>query len=551
MSYDLRTEPWLPFVRLSGDKEWGPPDLIVDAISSDPVVALASPRPDFDGALTEFLVGLFAAAFHLDSEDEWRRFWSSPPSREQLRAALLELPPAFDLDGEGPRFLQDFTPDDLANAELAPVQELLVDGKNDPLYMKPDTLHQIGRPAAAMALITIQSYSPAGGRGYRTSLRGGGPLTTLVDPRPAGPTAPMERSFWRHIWANVPTLVDLPGYVVGRNPSSPAATFPWLAATRTSEGDRATTVADANPLQCFFGMPRRITLEFSDERGRCDLTGQIDQRPVTGFRVRGYGVQYKGWKHPLTPYYASKAQNEWLPIHGQPGGIGWRDWYPLIHTASSATKMPALAVAIFNDRRADRLGCHRYSLHAFGFDVTNAKVRAWIDTRLPGFVELDATRLAQISVLIASLTDATELAAYTLQRTVVDALYAGSDDPPGDLSYIKAALWGATESEFYEGVFRALDAAEIDSAILETRREFQTILLACAEEIFDAHVDSNAGEPEQLRRAVVARFDLVMTLRGNGKQGEKLFGALGLGTPKEKRSYAAAKRSTKDKEGRT
>jgi CRISPR system Cascade subunit CasA len=549
MTYDLRTEPWLPFIRLSGAKEWGPPDLIADGITTDPVVALASPRPDFDGALAEFLIGLLTLAYRLEGEDEWHELWVNPPTRDELRAALMRLPAGFDLDGEGPRFLQDFSPRDLAEADIAPVQEMLVEGKNDPLFIKPETLRQLGRPAAAMALVTIQSYSPAGGRGYRTSLRGGGPLTTLVDPRPATANAPpIDRSLWRHLWANVLTPDELGGdSSAARRKSAPADVFPWLAPTRTSENDRATTVVDADPLQCFFGMPRRITLEFRDDAGRCDLTDRDDQRLVTGFRVKGYGVQYQAWRHPLTPYYAGKQPNEWLPVHGQPGGVGWRDWYPLLQRTQNGAKMPARVVAIFNERRAGRLGCRRYKLHVFGFDVTNAKVRSWIDTRLPAFAEGDERRLAELSALIASLTDATELAAYTLQRTVTDALYGGSDDPPGDLSFIKAALWEATESAFYEqSLFPALDAVDLAAVIPESRRSFQKVLLASAEDIFDVHVSPDAGAPELLRRAVVARFDLVVTLSGGGKQGEKFFAALGLTTPKARKSRATKKRRTEE-----
>ena len=543
MSYELREQFWIPFRRLSGVVEWGPPDLIVDAITVDPVVALSAPRPDFDGGLAEFLIGLLAAAFRLDDERAWRDLWTNPPSRADLKAALLTLPPAFDLDGDGPRFLQDFTPSDLAEAEVVPVQEMLVEGKNDPLFIKPETLRQIGRPAAAMALITIQAYSPAGGRGYRTSLRGGGPLTTLVDPRPSGTTRPIDRSLWRLLWANVPTIDELQGESAGaREASSPSDIFPWLGPTRTSEHDRATTIVDANPLQSFFGMPRRMTLEFSDDPGRCDLTGREDQRLVTGFRVKGYGVQYQGWRHPLTPYYAGKSPNEWLPIHGQPGGIGWRDWYPLIYESASATKVPARTVAVFSDRRADRVGCRRYSLHAFGFDVTNAKVRSWIDARLPAFAGLDAERLALVSALVASLTDATELAAYTVQRTTVDARFGGSDDPPGDLSFVKALLWDATTSVFYDSLVRLIDAAEPAELVPDLRRAFQKSLRIYATEIFDSHVSPDVGHPEQLRRSVVARFDLVMTLNGRGKQGDKLFEALGLSTPSARKPRATGKR---------
>lgn len=551
MTYDLRVEPWLPFLRLSGAKEWGPPELMVDAIDVDPIVALAAPRPDFDGALSEFLIGLLTAAYPLDEESSWRALWNKPPTRNELRTALMRLPAAFDLDGDEARFLQDYSPNELATAEISPVQELLVEGKNDPLFIKPQTLRQLGRPAVAAALVAIQSYSPAGGRGYRTSLRGGGPLTTLVDPRPSAHDAPpIARSLWRHLWANVLTNTDLRR----KNSESPglnaaAHIFPWLAPTRTSENDRATTVVDADPLQCFFGMPRRISLEFRDGAGTCDLTGREDQRLVTGFRVKGYGVQYQGWRHPLSPYYAGKQPNEWLPLHGQPGGVGWRDWYPLLYKAPNGSKMPARVVSVFNERRADAVGCSRYELHVFGFDVTNAKVRSWIDARVPAFAILDEERLSEFASLVSALTSATELAAYTLQRTVIAALYSGPDDPPGDLSFAKASLWNATESEFYRLTSEIVGAADLAVAAGDACRRFQTLLLRTAVALFDDNVGADDSQPEQLRRSVVARFDLVTTLTGGGKQGEKFFGLLGLGAPRAKRTPTAKKRAT-DKEVR-
>jgi hypothetical protein len=112
---------------------------------------------------------------------------------------------------------------------------------------------------------------------------------------------------------------------------------------------------------------------------------------------------------------------------------------------------------------------------------------------------------------------------------------------------VKSGLWDATESAFYESIFHVLDVPDdVDATISEIRRGFQKALLARAEEIFDAFVDADAGQPEQLRRAVVARFDLVMTLTGNGNQGEKLFKALGLAAPKTKRSRTAARRDAEE-----
>ena len=194
MTFDLRRIPWLPLRRLSGLTEWGTIASSVAGPANDPIVAIASPRPDFDGAVTEFLAGLLTAAFMVESEAAWRELWRNPPSESELQARFDALPDAFDLDGDGPRFMQDFSATDLASQPVEPIQNLLVNAKNSGLFIKPNTVRMMSRPAAAMALLTMQTYSTAGGRGYRTSVRGGGPLTTLVDPRRLDQP---EASLWR------------------------------------------------------------------------------------------------------------------------------------------------------------------------------------------------------------------------------------------------------------------------------------------------------------------------------------------------------------------
>lgn len=67
--------------------------------------------------------------------------------------------------------------------------------KNTDHFLKQDTIKNICLPCCAMALFTLQTNAPARGRGHRTSLRGGGPLTTLI----------MGRTLWETIWLNVIT----------------------------------------------------------------------------------------------------------------------------------------------------------------------------------------------------------------------------------------------------------------------------------------------------------------------------------------------------------
>ncbi len=533
MTYDLRLAEWLPLRRRSGATEWRSIASIVSDMNGDPFVSVASPRPDFDGAVTEFLIGLLTAAFMVPAEPEWRSLWHTPPSESALQARLDALPPAFDLDGDGPRFLQDFSPEDLQKEAVEPIQELLLNAKNSGLFIKRETVKTMSRPAAAMALITLQAYSTAGGRGYRTSVRGGGPLTTIVDPRRHDQP---EATLWHVLWANVETVQQLAQRGAADDVTIAAkVVFPWLARTRVSDPNGAnTTPSDANALQAYFGMPRRVRIEFADRNGKCDVTGQSDERLATGFRGKSYGVNYEGWRHPLSPYYAGKQSNELLPVHGQPGGVGWRDWLSLLHASDAAPgKAPALTIAHFGASRAERVGMSVYAIRVFGYDASNAKIRAWIASTLPAFAPSDPERLAALMGTVQACVAATDSAAYVLQSAVADALHAG--EAPGDLSYVKAAAWRVTEDWFYPAIDGLFGAADIESASRELKAGYKSVLGDRVLRLFDELAPSDATNPDVLRRVIRARFGLVVTLGGGGKIGEKIFTALGLVSPGETR----------------
>jgi CRISPR system Cascade subunit CasA len=86
-----------------------------------------------------------------------------------------------------------------------------------------------------------------------------------------------------------------------RQRSSPD--FPWLAPTRTSEkAGNVVTPENAHPLQAYWGMPRRIELDFTNtEEGICDLCGEKHESLLRQMRGKNYGVQYDGWRHPFSP----------------------------------------------------------------------------------------------------------------------------------------------------------------------------------------------------------------------------------------------------------
>lgn len=563
MAYDLRREPWIPWRRRSGAVEWGPPAALVSRMDDDPVVALAAPRPDFDGALQEFLVGLLTAALRPADEAAWKAMWNTPPGVEALQAAIDALPDAFDLEGEGPRFFQDITVADFAMVGPKPIDQLMIDSPgeqgvslNKDLFVKRARVRRVSRPVAAMALVTMQTYAPAGGQGYRTSMRGGGPLTTLVDPRAdeGGGSPAQEQPLWRKLWANVETEQQLGARTPGRAVSLDRA-FPWLAPTRTSnlkKGGVSTTPQHAHALQAYFGLPRRMRLEF-DEGGTCELTGRDGERSVVGFRAVNYGVQYDGWKHPLSPHYRTKVTEPWLPTHGQPGGIAWRDWLSLTLAVpgDAGQRAPAQSVAHFASRRAASVGRQEFRVHAFGYDMDNMKARGWTETILPAFAA-DEERRALLLATSRSLVEATSLAASALIVAVKAALFHRPDDAPGDFGQVKLELWAATERHFYEAVRSVADASlDPDAAAVrveDARRGYAPLLERTALDVFDRWCPSGGLDVDALRRRVAARYQLTSALRGYTKLGEEICRALGIAPPGGGRAGRAASKARTSRE---
>jgi CRISPR system Cascade subunit CasA len=534
LAFSLLADVWIPVRRASGGLATIRPQDITDDIDGDPVVALDWPRPDFRLAGLEFLIGLLATACPPEDTDAWLAGWETPPAPDALAAAFAPLEQAFVLDGEGPRFMQDL--EDFAG-EANRIETLLIDApggqtlkKNADHFVKRAAVVTMGRAAAAMALFTLQSFAPAGGAGNRVGLRGGGPLTTLAIP-PSAKSQPL----WHLLWANVPageapTAAQLP------------AVFPWLAPTRTSEGARTTSPPDVHDLQGFWGMPRRIRLEFADNDGSvCDLDGGVDTVVVRGWRQRPYGTNYAAWRHHLSPYYRQKPSDpEWLPVHGQPGGVGYRHWVGLLFDdADAPMRRPAAAITAFRDRlkliaRGDQR--IRWRMLAAGYDIyNNMKVRDFIESEMPVIEPGDPARITEFILTVRGLIEAATEAASLVGRCVRQALFSDGAKVALDAAVfatLRARFWDATEADFLRHA-QAAAGGECDGDTV--RRDWLRDLSRAARTLFAeaAPIDASGADRRPDRIAAAARR-LDLALKGYGKDGEALFKALKLAPPERK-----------------
>lgn len=484
MAYNLIVERWIPVRRRSGMLDMIAPWQIAEA--EDPPLRVESPRPDFDGALLQFLIGLVQTVMAPAKRAEWNALYDKPPTPETLRAKCEGVISAFNLDGPGPRFMQDLTldPEDAVECDIG---SLLIDmpgeqtiENNVDFFVKRGCCKAMGPPAAAMALFTLQTNAPSGGQGHRTSLRGGGPLTTVV----------LGDTLFRTVWLNVlreEIFLHGPGNPELRDSSYK---FPWLAPTRTSEKDTGsiTTPENVHPVQHYWAMPRRVRLDFdSAALGRCEIFGSTGGLVVTHYFARNYGTNYKGaYRHPLTPYTVIAPDEPPNPKKVQSEGLPYRDWPHF--TIGVEGRQPARVVHAFQeDERYEKLTAAR--LLAFGYDMDNMKARGWYAATTPLLVTAREYREA-FSASVQGCVATSEIVRKTLLSQLKKALEAMGQDLPWDSSLmaeVSRCFWADTEHAFFSTNSRLRDALEAGAAIDAICEEWLHTLHRAALSNFEGH----------------------------------------------------------------
>lgn len=445
---NLLTDKWIPVLRVDGPDKIAPWQIVAP---ENPVIEINAPRPDFQGALYQFLIGLLQTFFAPEDEDEWRHYWNKVPSTDVLNNVFSnqDIKIAFELHNpDGPAFLQDF---DLSEGEEKNLLSLLIDfpgGKtlrdNIDHFVKHFKGNGLCGGCTATALFTLQTNAPSGGVGHRVGIRGGGPLTTLIIPKET------NTSLWRKIWINILNREDNSTFIITN--TIKAAVMPWLGPTRISDKlGVATTPDDCHALQVYWGMPRRIRLKGKGCGGTCDVCGEKSNYLFKTYITKNYGIDYTGaWVHPLTPYRVDEThRNPPISLKGQKGGLGYRHWLGLSLQEADTGDKSATVVQFYNDERGPSLfKSQSAALWCFGYDMDNMKARCWYDTRFPLF-SLDERQKENLMVWSGELIGSAKEVVKILRPAVKSAWFKRPGDVKGDMSSVERQFWETTEPRFY------------------------------------------------------------------------------------------------------
>lgn len=507
---NLITDRWIPVIRQNGQSDTIAPWQIAEV--DNPVVEMTAPRPDFQGALYQLLIGLLQTCFAPEDEDQWLEYWQQMPEPEELQACFEKVAFAFELDAaDGPAFLQDF---DLSDDSTKAISALLIDApgenaleKNSDHFVKRDQVNQLCSSCTAIALFTLQTNASAGGRGTRVSLRGAGPLTTLILPKVSSAT------LWQKLWLNVLNQEEFePAEKID------SSILPWLGKTRVSDKGQITSPSEVHPLHAYWGMPRRVRLTTKTTDADCDLCGNHAEILYQSYRAKNYGTNYEGaWVHPLTPYrFDPKKVNPPLSLKGQPGGLGYWHWLGFALQDNDSGDKASKTVQFYNEERGRSvLDNGAASLWCFGYDIDKAKARCWYESRFPVYY-LSEMQRNNLTDWAGELVNAAKETVKMLRSEVKSAWFRRPEDVKGDMSQIDAQFWQATETDFYRLLEQlATLPGDTRMAPSEIYASWFNVLRNKMFQVFETATLTAASEDLDLKRIVNAQKTLRSKFYGN------------------------------------
>lgn len=282
---NLLEEPWIP---VRADHGAGAFQLLTyRALLCEPGQhwQISLPRDDLELACLQLLVCMTQVMFLPDDDPTLRRRLGEPLTSAEFDAGIVPFADWFDLDHPIQPFMQTRG---VKAAETTPIQKLLIglpEGNNHAFFNEAGEVGHLGGAVAAIALFNQASNCPSFGGGFKGSLRGGAPITTLVF------DADLRRMVWRNVLTRprvAERQIDAPGPTQDRPtwvaPIAEKSTVHWH---------------QISLMRGLFWQPAHVELVKSSQTRACDVLGGEATTGYSGFLKEKFNFTVEGvWPHP-------------------------------------------------------------------------------------------------------------------------------------------------------------------------------------------------------------------------------------------------------------
>ena len=526
---NLIKDSWIPVITGYMRSVTISPSELVNREGECDILRLDACRADFNGTLIQFLIGLAQTQIAPSDPVEWRKMLFNPPGCRELETSFSQIAPYFEMTGDS-CFMQDMT---LSADNPVPIGRLLLEmpgenaeKNNTDIFYKRGTVGTICLACAAMALYTLQTSASFGGAGHRNGLRGGGPLTTVIE----------GKNLWETVWLNV-LENDIFLERGNSEKDTPADKFPWLGDLKPASKTETCTPATVHPAQMFFAVPRRIRLlPVKVPDATCDLCGMEQCTTVVkSYATERGGISYKGgWRHTLSPYYTDNKTGELLAVHAKPGAMAYNNLSGILFENPDSGAFPAITVQKFVHSRYEEilneLG-EMVPIWVSGYDMDRAKARCYYDHHIPT-LHVKPEILEDYTTFIRQLIRTAEFALFIIVRCIRGSQHDENTRAGGDLNSIKSRFWHDTEPDFYRVLSSAMPLVSDYDKTVPLREEWIKILSREGMRLFDQYSQSDMIGYANPRRIALARKDCRLSLSGANKRVRDL-----LGLPKPEPEY--------------
>lgn len=243
------------------------------------------PRDDLELACVQLLVCMTQVMFMPEDDQTLRVRLTTPLSPKDFATGTKPCRDWFDLDHPTHPFMQSR---DVKAAEDTPIQKLLIglpEGNNHAFFNDAGEVHFLSGPLAAIGLFNQASNSPSFGGGFKGSLRGGAPITTLV----AGKT--LRETVWRNVLTR-PRIAQRQIAMPSFEQDQPT----WVKPIKEKEIIHWNEIGLVRGL---FWQPARVELVKSEVNMPCDMLGGAAVPVYARFRKEKFNFTVEGvWPHP-------------------------------------------------------------------------------------------------------------------------------------------------------------------------------------------------------------------------------------------------------------
>lgn len=496
---DLLRNAWIP-VRHRNGAVTGDLITLEEQLCGSEAWDIALPRDDLEMACLQLLICLVQVMFPPDDAPALRQRAKTPLSPEEFADGVAKLGDWFDLDHPEWPFMQTRG---TKAGKVTGIQKLLLglpEGSNHCFFNEAHEVRLIGAPIAAISLFHQGSNSPSFGGGpeggFKASLRGNAPITTLVSGND------LRKTIWRNILTRKFLRDHRNGYEFDFSKDKPV----WV---EPIERDKIIYAKDIGLLRGLFWQPARVELLKDDAKQPCDLLGGEPGIAYSGFLKEPLGYKVEGvWPHPhgVFMFEIKKGKRE-------------EKYLSFTATAPAWTQMSGFVIPI-GDKSKDKTACEpAWQIAQFGKVWHRQKLNLLVGGyRVENGAALRERRHELFSLASgweagSNLKHLVELALKSRDALRKKLFYVGKGNKDKGFKGLGVGLQKTGEVLFFRRTERLVQSAladvAFDDAGFNTHREnFVAALAKVCRDIFNELTEPYAAKPELIPIIAVARAGL-------------------------------------------